>query len=152
MNSVINHPYHDKASEGMPFYKLIIRCAVFLLIFALVAVISALICSAIFFKTENPTSKIQLASLISLYLSVAVCSVVLTRINGERWLFGGLILGFMIYFSTLMLAFFIKDTPSTSSIILRALIPVISTFFAFLSRKRDKKHHKSRIKRHKFKT
>ena len=149
MNTTNNYPYHHDRAQGMPFFTLLMRCAVFLIIFIFVAIVSSLVCSIIFFNTTNPTSKIDVASLCALYSSVALCSILLTRINGEKWLLGGLILGIMIYLCTLILAFFVNGESNSNNIIMRALILPISVLFAFLTRKKNKSRHKSKFKKHK---
>lgn len=125
--------------KSLSFCKLILRSSIFVFAFMIVLSISTLISSFLFYNTTNPTSKIELAALISLYFSTFLCSLMLTRINGEKWLLGGLVLGVLIYMTTLVFAIFIKDDPNPKNIILRALIIAVSVFSAFISRKREKK-------------
>ena len=134
-------------SNSLSFSKLFLRCLLFVIAFALITSASILICSAIFYNTTNPTSKIELASLISLYFSTFLSSMILTKINGEKWLFGGIILGFLIYLITLALALLIQDEPNPKNIAFRLLIILVSIFSAFLARKREKKRRMHKIKK-----
>lgn len=133
----------------LSFPILLIRCAIFLGVFCILSAIFILILSAVFYNTANPTAQIPIASLLSLYLSVFIASFIFTKINGEKWLVGGLLLGIFIYLLTLMLAFLVKTEGNTYNIILRVLIPFISLLSAFLARRRDKKIKK--FKKHKIK-
>lgn len=126
----------------LPFYKLVIRCALFTLIFSLISALCILLMSCIFYGSQNPTAKIPMLGYIGLYLSVFLTSFIMTRVNREKWLFGGLILGAMIFIVTLFLSIFIKDAPNSSSIIYRALIVLTSLCASFLGRKRSTKKAK----------
>ncbi|MBE6624240.1 MAG: TIGR04086 family membrane protein [Ruminococcaceae bacterium] len=126
----------------LPFYKLVIRCALFTLIFSLISALCILLMSCIFYGSQNPTAKIPMLGYIGLYLSVFLTSFIMTRVNREKWLFGGLILGAMIFIVTLFLSIFIKDAPNSSSIIYRALIVLTSLCTSFLARKRSTKKAK----------
>lgn len=137
-------------TKGMPFYKLFIRCAVFTLLFCVMSVLIVGIMSVIFYNTENPTSKITLLGYIALYSSVFITSFIMTKSNGEKWLFGGLILGGMIFILTLFFSIFLKDASNPQSIIFRILIIAVSLASAFLARKRNSKksaHRKPRMPR-----
>lgn len=148
MNTTVQRGYNGENATSLSFATLLIRCLIFTGVFALLSTAFILIFSGIFYNTTNPTAKIEIASLASLYLSVAICSSALTRINSQKWLFGGLILGCMIYITTLFFAIFIQDDPNTENIILRAIIPILSTVFAFLSRKKDKKRPKIKARKY----
>ncbi len=129
-------------TEGMPFYKLIIRCALFTLIFCIISILIVGVMSVIFYNTQNPTAKITLLGYVALYLSVFLTSFIMTKSNGEKWLFGGLILGAMIFLLTLFFSIFVKEAGNAQSIIFRALIILDSLASAFLARKRGRKKEK----------
>ncbi len=129
-------------TEGMPFYKLLIRCALFTLIFCIISILIVGVISVIFYNTENPTAKITLSGYVALYLSVFIASFIMTKSNGEKWLFGGLILGAMIFLLTLFFSIFVKEEGNAQSIIFRALIILDSLASAFLARKRGTKKEK----------
>ena len=132
------------SQRGLPFYKLLLRCILFTFIFCFISVLLVLILSAVFYGSQNPTAKIQALGYIGLYFSVFLSSLIMTRINKEKWLLGGLILGAMIFLVTLFLSIFIKDSPSANSIIFRFIIILTSTVSAFLARQRPRKSHKSK--------
>lgn len=133
--------------KGLPFYKLIIRCALFTLIFCLVSIFLVVLMSCMFYSSQNPTAKIPLLGYIGLYLSTFLTSFVMTRINKEKWLFGGLILGTMIFCLTLFLSIFIRDASSAGAIIYRLLIILTSLCASFLARRRHDKKVKLRMPR-----
>lgn len=138
----------NKRSEGLPLYKLVLRCAIFAVIFCVISILVIVLTSIIFYNTPNPTVKTQTAAFIALYSSAFITSFIMTRINGEKWLFGGLILGLMLFILTLVFSIFINGVPGSQSIIPRILVAVVALLAAFLGRKREhskKPHHKKHI-------
>ncbi len=144
MNTNLKRAY---TNGSLPFHKLLLRSLLLLPIFAILSVAMVFLCSAIFYNTDNPLGGADIASIIALYSATAISSIVLTRINKEKWLLGGLFLGVMIYLATLFLAIFVKDEVNKQNILLRVLVPIISVAFAFLSRKRTPKKHIHKPKR-----
>lgn len=132
---LISQEQKDDANLG----TVMIRCALFTLIFCAVSALMILIFSWIFYSTEDPTSKITLASLSSLYTSCFICSFVLSRINGQRNFLCGIVFGAMVVILTLLLSLAVKDGSMKNPVLWRALIPVVTVVAALLAKKRERK-------------
>lgn len=126
-------------NEDANLGTVMIRCALFTLIFCAVSALMILIFSWIFYSTEDPTSKITLASLLSLYTSCFICSFVLSRINGKRNFLCGIVFGAMIVILTLLLSLAVKDGGMKNPVLWRALIPVVTVAAALIAKKRERK-------------
>ncbi|MGM9666200.1 MAG: TIGR04086 family membrane protein [Eubacteriales bacterium] len=132
---LISQEQKDDANLG----TVMIRCALFTLIFCAVSALMILIFSWIFYSTEDPTSKITLASLCSLYSSCFICSFALSRISGQRNFLCGIVFGAMVVILTLLLSLAVKDGTMNNPILWRALIPVVTVAAALLAKKRERK-------------
>ena len=140
MNSTTRKEAFDNCSLSIS--KLILRCLIFTVGFCVLSSILVIMMSAIFYSTENPTSRLRLGALIALYASTFITSLLLTKINGQKWLFGGLILGAMIAVLTLLLSFLVPSEASGHSIPYKAIIILVSLLAAFMGKRRDKSSHK----------
>lgn len=128
--------------KELTFPILLKRCLLFSLIFAVITVLLVLIFSAFFYNTENPTSKLQLIAIISVYLAAFISAFALSKVNGGLYFWGGLILGSIILALILILSIFIKV--DNQNIFLQLALPIISILGAMLGQKREKrnKHRK----------
>ena len=125
----------------LDFKKLLKRCLIFTLIFCIVSIIVTAIISLLFFNFKDPGAKVLVASLISLYLSSFVSGFILSKVNGQKYFAGGLLLGCMTMILTFIIACFIsiEATFSFTSIIWRLLIPVFCILGSLLGVRREKK-------------
>lgn len=143
----MNLPVPISAKERLSFSKLILRCAVFAIVFCVFSLIVILTTSAIFYGTTNPTSKTKLGGIASLYLSTFITTFIMTKLNKEKWLFGGLILGGMIFAITLLLSVLINGESTSNNVLLRIIVLAVSLFSSFLARKKEPKNKKRKFKR-----
>lgn len=136
----------NSKNEDFTILSLFKSCGIFLIVFAVISLISILILSFIFYSTKDPTSKIKIAALISLYFSSFVCAFMMSKKNGQMFLVGGFIFGLCIIVLTLILSLFFKSEGTMqNSIILRSIIIIPTMLGGVLGGK--KKEHKR--KRHK---
>ena len=138
----MNLPVPIKHHEGLSFSKLILRCFLFSIIFCAISFLIILGISFALYSTTNPTAKATIGGLISLYSSTFITVFIMTKVNKERWLFGGLILGGIIFLITLLLSALVDGSANAQSIIYRAIIILISLISAFLARKKEPKKRK----------
>lgn len=132
---LISRENGDEANLG----TVMLRCAIFTLIFCAVSALMILIFSWIFYSTEDPTSKITLAALCSLYTSCFICSFVLSRINGQRNFLCGIVFGAMVVILTLLLSLAVQDGGMKNPVLWRALIPIVTVASALLAKKRERR-------------
>ena len=134
-----------KRYSSLSFSKLILKGFLFTIIFFLISMVLLLIISAICFRLTDPTSKLEIIGSLSLYLSCAIASFAMTKLTKEKWLLGSLVLGAMIFLSTLMICIPLGNAFSSRSLLLRSAVILVSVACAFLGRKKAPK------KRRKFK-
>ena len=135
----MNLPVPVNSRESLPLYKLVLRCAIFTIIFCFISVFTIFVTSLILYNTTNPTSKSELGGLISLYISTFITVFIMTKINKEKWLFGGLILGGLIFALTLFLSIFIDGDVAPNNFFFRLIIFAISLISSLLGRKKERK-------------
>ena len=138
-----------KRYSSLSFPKLIFKCFLFTVTFFLIALTVLLISSAFCYNTTDPTSKLEFIGICALYISTVISSFLMTKSNKEKWFFGGLLLGGMIFLSTLMISLPLGTTFSSRSLMLRIAIPFVSVATAYLGRKKSPKKKKFK---HKIKT
>ena len=129
----------QEKSTDINLGTVMIRCALFTLIFCAVSALMILIFSWIFYSTEDPTSNITLASLLSLYMSCFICSFVLSRINGQKNFLCGIVFGAMVVILTLLLSLSVNGGEIKNPVLWRALIPVVTVAASLLAKKRERK-------------
>lgn len=134
----INHN-HDK-NQKLSLIKTILTLC---LVFFIFSILFAILLSLFFYKTENPTTKIRLVAILSIYLSSFLCGIVLARINNERVFLNSLIFGTIIFLIVFILSLFVKN--NQYSIYWHIFLPIISILGSLCGKKRNK----SRKRRHK---
>lgn len=142
----MNLPVPVNSREGLSLYKLVLRCAIFTIIFCLISILTIFVTSLILYNTTNPTSKSELGGVVALYISTFITVFIMTKINKEKWLFGGLILGGLIFALTLLLFIFIHGDVAPNNFFFRLIILAISLISAFLGRKKEGKNRKFKHK------
>lgn len=70
---------------------------IFIPLFLLIGFVLSLITALIFFKSADPTSKIKMASIISLYGSAFICSLFFTKKLGDRTVLAGFIYSLLLF-------------------------------------------------------
>ena len=109
----------------------------FCFIFFVFAIIFSILLSLFFFRTENPTSKIRLISLVSIYFSSFICGILIARKAKEKLIVLSLVLGFILFSLLFTASLFIRN--SENSIYFHLLIPIFTVIGALIGRKREKK-------------
>ena len=142
----MNLPVPVNSREGLSLYKLVLRCAIFTIIFCLFSILTIFVTSLILYNTTNPTSTSELGGVVALYISTFITVFIMTKINKEKWLFGGLILGGLIFALTLLLFIFIDGDVTPNNFFFRLIILAISLISAFLGRKKEGKNRKFKHK------
>lgn len=135
----INHKNDEKT--GLSIIKTILLLCI---AFFLFSIIFATLLSLFFFKTENPTSKIRIVAIISIYFSSFMCGIILARIISERIFIYSTILGTMIFLITFVISLFIRN--NQYSIFWHMILPVIAVLGSQCGKRRpkNKKHrHKA---------
>lgn len=133
----------DKDKELSPL-QFILRCLVFVLIFSFIYLLISLALTAFLYTTANPTKNIYIFSLVCGCVSSFLSGFIFSKINGQKWLLSGVLLGgITVFFIFLIGLLFPNDT---KSYLQYALIPVFCILGAFLGKKRVKqrKHLKRR--------
>ncbi len=136
-----------KSNAELNFKNLFTRCILFSIIYFIVGLIFLLVLSWVFYNSDDPTSKIELVGLISLYSAGLITSFVQSKVNGQYYFLSGLILGLLILSVSLILSliFPIDNAFSAINLIWRGLIPVICVLGGVLgakNRNSKRKHHR----------
>lgn len=135
-------------STGELSFPLILkRCLFSIPFFCIISLVCVCITSLIFYNTQDPTSKIDLCGVLSLYLSTAITSILVAKKIKGNEILGGLILGIYIFIFTYLISLLIGDNEGgLMPVILRAGVILISVISSLLTKKRSKP--KVRRKRH----
>jgi len=131
----------------LSFLTLLKKCLLNLIFFSALVLIFSLLSGLIFFRTNDPTSKIGISAYLSLYLSVAISSFVLAKHTGQRQILCGLTFGGLVVILTFTLSLIIyTGKMDITDLILKILTIIISVSASLLSRtnSRKRKHKRHR--------
>ena len=109
---------------------------IFIPLFLLIGFVLSLITALIFFKSADPTSKIKMASIISLYGSAFICSLFFTKKLGDRNVLAGFIYSLLIFILVYAVSLIINGG---SGILIKLGIIGVSVMAGFITRKRTNK-------------
>jgi putative membrane protein (TIGR04086 family) len=126
------------------FVKLIKICLLALLISIGIGAIVTLLLSLIFFNLPDPTSKIKIVSLLSLYITIFISGFVLSKIIKQKYFISGLILGVMIFVINLAFSFILKVELNASDYIWKLLIPVVCILGSMVGIKKERKSYRNK--------
>lgn len=126
------------------FVKLIKICLLALLISIGIGAIVTLLLSLIFFNLPDPTSKIKIVSLLSLYITIFISGFVLSKIIKQKYFISGLILGVMIFVINLAFSFILKVELNASDYIWKLLIPVVCILGSMAGIKKERKSYRNK--------
>ena len=128
----------DEGSMGFSVFitKYLLACFLFFIL----ATFFAILLSLFFFKTDNPTSKIKLIALLSLYFSSFISGIIISRLIGQKHLLSGLVLGFLLFLINFTISIFVKNSEYT--IYFQLLIPILTVLGAICGKKRYKAKRK----------
>ncbi len=128
-------------NQELGFGGLLKRCLIILGVSVVLSLLITLLFSAIFYNLPDPTSRINTASLFSMYVTVFVSGIILSKVNKQKYLAGGIILGIMLLIINLVLSFIFNKDISTSDYIWKLLIPVFCVLGSMLGIKKERKRH-----------
>ncbi len=131
-------------STELTILGLIKRSFAFLGVSAILALAFTLVISAIFFNLPDPTRKIHIASLLSMYLTAFFSGLFLSLFNKQRYFSGGLILGLMLFVINLILSLCFNDSLTLIDYIWKLLIPVVCILGSMLGTKKERKSFRKR--------
>lgn len=117
----------------VPFSYMIKQCLVFIPVFFLTCLVVSLITGLIFFNTDDPTSRVSIASVISLYISSFICSFIVTKRVKEKTLLCSLIYSLILFFITYSVSLFLNNG---NSIIIKLGIIGVSILAGLLTKKK----------------
>ena len=115
------------------------RCLVFAGASLLISAVVTIIISSIFYKLPDPTSKIHIASLLSMYISALISGFILSKINKQKYLASGFILGMILFLLNFILSLVFNKDLSVYSIVWKILIIVVCVLGSALGVKKERK-------------
>ena len=118
------------------------RCVLLLFIFFICYLLISLVLSAFLYSTDNPTKNIHIYALSCGCVSSFLSGLTFSKVNGQKWLLSGIILGGLIDLMILIMGPLVSDT--VNSYVRYALIPIFCVFGAFLGKKHVKRRKHSR--------
>ena len=145
MHTKKKHPMNDKSEVTLPF--LVKRGLIYVLIFFTVGLLLSFFLSIIFFRSEDPNSKIDFIGYLSLYASVIITSFLFKKGLTEKRLLGGLILGIMIFVFTYLISLVIGQNENGVTELLYRLSTVFICVIISIIPKFEKRRSK-KLKRH----
>ena len=93
----VKHKKRTTEQNDISLLYILKQSLIFIPLFLLIGFILSLITALIFFKSEDPTSKIKMASIISLYGSAFICSLFFTKKLGDRTVLAGFIYSLLLF-------------------------------------------------------
>ena len=93
----IQHKRRSNEQGDASFLFILKKSLIFIPLFFLIGLIICVISALIFFKSADPTSKIRIASLISLYGSAFICSLIFTKRIGERNILAAIVYSLLLF-------------------------------------------------------
>ena len=141
------HTKHKKRvseQNDISFLYILKKCLLFIPVFCIISLFMIFLLSFIFYRTEDSKSKIDLCGILSLYLSTAITTFILTKSSPTMGLLGGSVFGaFIFIFTYLISLFFEKSDTGVQNILLRLGVILIS-FIVSLMMQRIKCKNKKR--------
>ncbi|MBQ7760685.1 MAG: TIGR04086 family membrane protein [Clostridia bacterium] len=120
--------------------RFIVRCLLLVGFFFLVYILSSLVASAFMYNTYNPTQNIYIFALICCALSSFSAGFILSKINGQKYLLGGIILCALITGFLLLISIFVQS--ETENFVHFIVIPAFCLLGSFLGKKRIRNNYK----------
>ena len=138
------HNKKRNVNNEITFSTLLKKCLLNLLLFCALIMIFSLLSGLIFFSTKDPTSKIGIGAYMTLYLSVAISSFVLSKQLGQKQILCGLLFGGLIIVLIFMISLILGSGKlGIGDLISKLMIIIISTGSSLLTRANNrKKRHK----------
>lgn len=139
-----NKKFNNKTE--LNFMQIIKQSVIFSLLYYLISIALIAFIGWIFYSyNDDPTSKIQIISLIIAYFSSFIMSFIQSKINRGAYFVSGLSLGIIILALSLIFSLFfpVENTFSPTNIIWRCIIPAVCILGSALGgkRKNQRSHH-----------
>ena len=129
--------------EELTFYNILARCGLFVILFFCLGIFILLIVSYFLYKTKDPTSYLQLGGMASLFSATLLTGFIQSRVNKCHYFFSSLILGILLFLTTLIIALITPNYRfSIDEFIWRLLIPVFGILGSMLGIKKEGKRKK----------
>lgn len=142
----MNTHYQKTRKEAGTFITVLKKYLMCVVIFALLSLIFTVITGIIFFGFDDPTSKINMASYISLFLSSFLSAFLLSKKFVDKNALHGFIFGLILVVITLIVSIFVDNGKGTfENAISKALTVIICVFSAILGHPRQKRKRKFKI-------
>ena len=127
--------------QDFSFKDIIIRSCFFIFMFCVASIACLIILSYFFYNSNDPSKWAKIVSLCSLYFCVFTTSLIQSKVNRQRYLLCSIILGVGILILTFLYTLFFGASIdfSTTNLIWRLLIPVISILGGMLGIKKQKR-------------
>lgn len=139
MNAHYQKSQKEKGLFSLVFKKYFI-CIFTFILFSLL--FTALI-GILFFNSNDPTSKIDIASYVSLFISTSVSSFILSKSFKDRNALHGLIFGIMLAIITFLISIALNNDKDAIEILLsKGLMVLISFFMSILGKPKQKRKRK----------
>ncbi|MBQ8545925.1 MAG: TIGR04086 family membrane protein [Clostridia bacterium] len=129
----------NKENEEFTLFSLFKSCLLFFAVFLALCILFSVAFSLIFYQTLNPDKMLDLASVLSLYISAFISAFLLSKKNGQKYILGGTILGLMILLVLVVGSFFTDTKIISAEFLLKAVIPFVCILGSVLGIKREKK-------------
>ena len=131
--------YKKFNNDNLTVNNLIKRTFIFIIPTVLLCILFTMLFSAVFFNMPDSTSKISLCATLSLYFTAFFAGFIISKINGQKYLLGGALLGFLIFAINIIFFLIFEDNIELSYIMTKLLIPVTCILGSILGIKREKK-------------
>ena len=107
--------------HGLSKKTFVLRCLITTVIFYIASIIIILVASAFAYRSEISFELTNILGKSALLISALICGILLTIINRQGKVIGGIFLSAFILLSLFIVSLFIKDTKSASNILWYAL-------------------------------
>ena len=132
----IQHKRHSNEQGDASFLFIFKKSLIFIPLFFLIGLILSVISALIFFKSADPTSKIRIASLISLYGSAFICSLIFTKRIGERNILAAIVYSLLLFILVYIISLILN---TGNGILFKLGIIAISIAAGLITRKKATK-------------
>ena len=131
--------------EGLSIKSFAINIALSLLIFLGVFFVFSLLISLFLYNTPNPTALLDIATYSSLFVASFVACFFLSKKNGQKYLLGALIFGFLVVFVLFTVSIFTDTKLISIDSLLKLATLVFCIAGGLLGIKKEKRiRHKHR--------
>ena len=132
----IQHKRHSNEQGDASSLFILKKSLIFIPLFFIIGLILSVISALIFFKSADPTSKIKIASLIPLYGSAFICSIIFTKRMGEKNILSALVYSILVFILVYIISLILN---TGNGILFKLGIIAISIAAGLITRKKATK-------------